>query len=139
MLSMFNVQAASLSNYIKCLGLSAIKWVTFSMFNFQAASLSVEFRAGGGAVDTGFQLTALSIEGILLLFFIQFVLCCNFASSVKVFLGLFLCVNDFGRLLSAESTFHRGSSLFSFSFSLTIHFLSIYGNMCFALPFCFLK
>jgi len=28
----------------------------------QAASLSVEFRAGGGAVDTGFQLTALSIE-----------------------------------------------------------------------------
>ena len=91
MLSMFNVQAASLSNYIKCLGLSVIKWVTFSMFNVQAASLSVEFRAGGGAVDTGFQLTALSIEGIIPLFFIQFVLCCNF-------LGLFLCVYDFGCL-----------------------------------------
>ena len=136
MLSMFNVQPASLSNYIRCLGLSVIEWVTFSMFNVQAASLSVEFRAGGGAVDTGFQLTALSIEGILLLFFIQFVLYCNFVSS---FLGLFLCVNDFGRWLSAESTFHEGSSLFSFSFSLTTHFLSIYGIMCFALSFCFLK
>ena len=68
MLSMFIVQAASLSNHIKCLGLSVINWVTFSMFNVQAASLSVEFRAGGGAVDTGFQLTALSIEGIILFF-----------------------------------------------------------------------
>ena len=82
---------ASLSNYIKCLGLSVIKWVTFSMFNVQAASLSVEFRAGGGAVDTGFQLTALSIEGIIPLFFTQFVLCCNV-------LGLFVCVYDFGCL-----------------------------------------
>ena len=63
-----------------------------SMFNVQAASLSVEFRAGGGAVDTGFQLTALSIEGILLLFFIQFVLCCNFVSSVNFFFTfVFVC------------------------------------------------
>ena len=86
---MSNVQTASLSNYIECLGLAAIKWVTFSMFNVQAASLSVEFRAGGGAVDTGFQLTALSIEGILLLFFIQFFLYCNFVSSF--FRLVFVC------------------------------------------------
>ena len=62
------------------------------MFTVQAASLSVEFRAGGGAVDTGFQLTALSIEGIILFFFIQVVLCCSFVSSAKVFFRfVFVC------------------------------------------------